>query len=91
MLHFLIDVVSAILVLTGASSPEELGESEIERFQHYAEHPLRINQLSHSRLLSSGLFSAYQVASLEDYRSRSGDILGVTDLGLVDVDRFELV
>ena len=84
MLHFLIDVVSAILVLTGASSPEELGESEIERFQHYAEHPLRINQLSHSRLLSSGLFSAYQVASLEDYRSRSGDILGVTELSLVD-------
>ena len=84
MLHFLIDVVSAILVLTGASSPEELGESEIERFQHYAEHPLRINQLSRSRLLSSGLFSAYQVASLEDYRSRSGDILGVTELGLVD-------
>ena len=84
MLHFLIDVVSAILVLTGASSPEDLGESEMECFQHYAEHPLRINQVSRSRLLSSGLFSAYQVASLEDYRSRSGDILGVTELGLVD-------
>lgn len=84
MLHFLVDVVSAILVLTGASSPEELGESEMERFQHYAEHPLRINQAGRSRLLSSGLFSAYQVASLEDYRSRSGDILGVTELGLVD-------
>lgn len=84
MLHFLVDVVGAILVLTGASSPEDLGESEMERFQQYAEHPLRINQASRGRLLSSGLFSAYQVASLEDYRSRSGDILGVTELGLVD-------
>ena len=83
-MHFLVDLVGAILVLTGASSPEDLGESEIERFQHYAEHPLRINQVSRGRLLSSGLFSAYQVASLEDYRSRSGDILGVTELGLVD-------
>lgn len=83
-MHFLVDLVGAMLVLTGASSPEDLGESEIERFQHYAEHPLRINQVSRGRLLSSGLFSAYQVASLEDYRSRSGDILGVTELGLVD-------
>ena len=84
MLHFLVDVVGAILVLTGASSPEDLGESEMERFQQFAEHPLRINQVSRGRLLSSGLLSAYQVASLEDYRSRSGDILGVTELGLVD-------
>ncbi len=83
-MRFLVDVVSAVLVLTGASSPEELGESEMERFQHYAAHPLRINQVSRSRLLSSGLFSAYQAASLEDYRSRSGDILGVTELALVD-------
>ena len=84
MIRILMDIVNAILILSGASSAEDLSESEMERYSHYAEHPLRINIVSRSRMLSSGLLSAYQVTSLEDYRSRSGDILSVTELGLVD-------
>ena len=84
MTCILIDIVTAILVLSGASSAEDLSESEMERYCHYAEHPLRINIASRSRILASGLMSAYQVASLEDYRRRNGDVLGVLELGLVD-------
>lgn len=74
----------AVLYLSGASSMEELEESELERFEHYREHPLDINSASRSRLLASGLMSHYQVASLLDYRSRAGDVLSLEELSLID-------
>ena len=76
--------VPAMLALTGASCVEELSESELERWQSLSEHPLDLNLASRSRLLSCGLFTPYQVASLMDVRSRSGDILSLTELGLTD-------
>ncbi|MBQ3711624.1 MAG: hypothetical protein II891_04420 [Bacteroidales bacterium] len=84
MKGLLIDLLGAMLALSGAGSPEELSEYEAERFARFAEHPLELNLASRSRLLSSGLFSAYQVAALEEYRQRSGDILSLTELALVD-------
>ena len=75
---------TAFLALTGATGPEESDVSEIERFDHFLRHPLRINLSSRSRLLSSGLLTPYQVASLLDYRAREGDILSVSELALVD-------
>lgn len=80
----LMDLISAILLLAGAGAAEEMSESEMERFYHYAQHPLRINQVPKSRLLSCGLFSAYQVDAIEDYKSRSGDILSLSEFALVD-------
>ena len=62
------DLLGAMLALSGAGSPEELSEYEAERFAHYAEHPIQLNRSSRSRMLSCGLFSAYQVAALEEYR-----------------------
>ena len=59
MKGLLIDLLGAMLALSGAGSPEELSEYEAERFSHYAEHPLELNLASRSRLLSSGLLSAY--------------------------------
>lgn len=76
--------VPAMLALTGASCVEELSESEIERWQSLYEHPLDLNLAGRSRLLSCGLFTPYQVASILDVRSRSGDILSITELGLTD-------
>lgn len=76
--------ITAVLVLTGAGSPEELEEYEIERFERYHQHPLNLNAASRSRLLSSGLFTAYQTASLLDYRAENGDILSFTELSLVN-------
>lgn len=84
MKGLLIDLLGAMLALSGAGSPEELSEYEAERFARYAEHPLELNLASRSRLLSSGLFSAYQVAALEEYRRRYGDVLSLAELALVD-------
>ncbi len=74
----------ALLFLTGASCIEELSEEEIQRYQSLAAHPLDLNRAPRSRLLSSGLLSPYQVASLLDYRSRSGELLSWSELALVD-------
>ena len=79
----LISLIEAVLLLSGAGSPEELAESEMERYEELANHRVCINIAGPARLRSCGLFSEYQVASLEDYMSRSGDILSATELGTV--------
>ena len=77
-------ILAAILLLTGASSAEDLDESTLERFEALEARPLPVNMVPASRLLSSGLFTAYQAASLSDYRSRCGDVLSVEELALID-------
>ena len=72
--------LGAAAFLSGASSLEELDESEAERYSHLRSNPLDINHASRSKLLSSGLLSLFQIASIEDYRSRSGDILSYSEL-----------
>lgn len=76
--------LQAILLLGSVSSAEELDEQTVERFEALRRHPIAINQASAGRLQSSGLFTPYQVASIVDYRSHSGDILSYTELGLID-------
>ena len=71
-------------VLVGETEIEALAISQVERLEHLLAHPLRINELSRSRLLSSGLFSRYQVATLLDWRENEGDILSAGELALVD-------
>ena len=78
------EYIDAVLYLTGASAPEELDAEALERFDALASRPLRINTATEVRLVSSGLFSRYQAASLADYRRLSGDILSVAELALVD-------
>lgn len=75
---------SSVLRITGAGSMEELDESVLERFRSLALHPVDINAAGRSRLLSCGLFTAFQTASLLDYRQRTGDILSLVELSLVD-------
>lgn len=75
---------SAVLIISGASSMEELDESTLERFRDLSLRPIELNGSSRSRLLASGLFNPFQVASLIDWRQRSGDILSYTELGLLD-------
>ena len=76
--------VEEILTLTGETDIEALDVSLAERFAHFRAHPLRINNLSRSRLLASGLLTPYQVATLLDYRSTHGDILSAGELELID-------
>lgn len=78
------NLMKAILYLSGADSEEELDGQEVERFAMLASRPLEINLASRSRMVSSGLMSQYQVASLMDYRSRDGDVLSVSELAAVD-------
>ena len=73
-----------ILALTGAAAIEELEEDEYERLYGLLTAPIPLNSVSASRLQTCGLFTRFQAASLADYRSRSGDILSVSELGLID-------
>ncbi|MBO4566997.1 MAG: hypothetical protein J5695_07200 [Bacteroidales bacterium] len=75
---------SAVLRLTGASVMEDLDESVIERYRALALRPLNLNSAGRSRLLSSGLLTPFQAASLLDYRQRTGDVLSFAELALVD-------
>ena len=74
----------ALLTLTGASCAEELSEDEVQRYQSLAAHPVDLNRAGRSRLLSTGLLTPFQVASLLDYRTRTGAVLSWTELALVD-------
>lgn len=74
----------AVLYLCGASDISEVDQSQFDRFERFADHPLSLNCAPRSRLLSCGLFSSYQVESMLDYRSRNGDILSSRELGMVD-------
>ena len=74
----------AMLALSGASCVEELSEDEIARYLSLAAHPVDLNAAGRSRLLATGLLTPFQVASLLDYRTRSGAVLSWTELGLVD-------
>lgn len=78
------DFEKAVLTLTGAACTEDLDESELEHYQSLAEHPLDLNGAGRARLAASRLLSGYQIASLLDYRSHSGDILSYSELALID-------
>ena len=76
-----IDRIEAFL---GVASDEDLSAEEVERFVDMMRRPLKINLMSRSRLLASGLFTEYQVASILDYRSRNGDIVSMAEFSCVD-------
>ena len=73
-----------ILALTGAGTIEELDEDEYDRLCALLASPIPVNDASAARLQSCGLFTRFQAVSLTDYRSRSGDILSISELALVD-------
>ena len=78
------DGIEAVMRFLGVDSPEELDASEVERLEDFLERPLRVNMVPQSRLVASGLLSPYQAASLEDYRSRHGNVMSYTELAAVD-------
>lgn len=73
------EVLRAAMYLSGAGSEEDLSEVDIEAVE--GARPVVINS---PRLRPGVLLSAYQVASILDYRSRYGDILSISELALVD-------
>ena len=63
---------------------EELSEEDLLRIESLISRPVAINSAGRASLVDSGLFSAYQAASILDYRERMGDILSVAEFALVD-------
>lgn len=73
------EAVKAAMFLNGASSPEEIDEGEVERIQSVFK--VRVNSPGRG---ARAILSEYQLATLEDYRRRCGDILSWEELALVD-------
>ena len=70
-------LLRAALFLTGAADAESLDESVLLRLEALEQRPLALNRASRSRLLSEGILTPYQVASLEEYRHLYGDVLSM--------------
>lgn len=75
------DVLRAALYLGGASTEEELDATLVDRLENLRGRPIRVNKPSRR---ARELLSAYQLASLEDYRRSHGDVLSWEELALVD-------
>ena len=78
------EAVRAALYLTGADGPEALDDRLVDELESFRNHPLPLNRASRARLLESGLLTPYQVATLAEYRSLSGDVLSFAELERVD-------
>lgn len=76
--------IESVMGLSGAVYEEDIPSDEAEKLNELASRPLNINTAPLGRLLSTGLFSKYQAASVADYRSRNGDILSIEELAAVD-------
>lgn len=76
--------VSAIMAFLGVTSIEDADAEEFERLSDMFADPLEINAEGQEKLVSSGLFTRYQAASLTDYRDRHGDVLSLTELAALD-------
>lgn len=74
----------AVLLLSGASSMEELSAEELERYEDLRRKPLDLNRCGRSRLLACGLFTPFQVASILEHRRQGGEILSLTELMLIE-------
>lgn len=70
----------AAAYLCGAGSVEEMEEDELVRYESLHDHPLDINSAPRSRILATGLMSAFQTDQLIEYRRETGDILSLTEL-----------
>lgn len=73
-----------MLKLTGHDSEEQIDAHEVDMLQECLDRPVRINTAGIGRLRSCGLFSAFQAASIIDYRTRHGDIMSLNELSSVD-------
>lgn len=78
------DDIKHIIAFSGVEDVSDLEPDEVERLSDILRNPIKINMSEKGRLLQSGLLSAYQVASLLDYRSRFGDVLSLMELSSLD-------
>lgn len=63
---------------------EEISDEEFERLSEYLLKQMKVNLMSHSELVASGLFTRFQAASVSDYKKRYGQILSLMELASLD-------
>ena len=78
------DEMLKIAEFLGVTSMEDLSDEEVERYADLMRSPLKINVASRSKLLSCGLFTSYQVATLLEHKRRTGMILSISELASID-------
>ncbi len=76
--------IESSMAFSGVVYEEDMGAEQVEEINDLLSRTLKVNYASRDRLLSSGVFTPYQVASLYDYRKRNGDILSFAELAAVD-------
>ena len=76
--------IESSMAFSGVVYEEDMGAEQVEEIEDLLSRTLKVNYASRDRLLSSGIFTPYQVASLYDYRKRNGDILSFAELAAVD-------
>lgn len=76
--------IDSILLFLGCDDLQEVDEEEVERLSSMIENPICINRASIAQLRSSGLFTPYQLAVLDDYRSRHGNVTSMLELSVLD-------
>ena len=76
--------VELIRRIMGIQSVEEADADQVEVLMDILRHPLELNFDGKAKLESSGLFTPFQLASLEDYVTRHGSIMSLTELSSVD-------
>ena len=67
-----------------AKDPEELTDEELEHFSGLIKRNVYLNKAKRDELEACGIFTRYQVASLMDYRDRSGPCLSYLELATLD-------
>ena len=70
--------------LTGENDVENYDPEVLETVYQMENNPVRINSSGISVLESSGLFTPYQLASLDDYRKKHGSVMSLNELACVD-------
>lgn len=71
------------LRLLGLSTAEDLSEEQVETIEHLHLHPLPINYATRQQLVSGGLLTDFQAASIVDYISHNGPVLSLAEFSAV--------
>lgn len=73
-------IEDVIRVISGENDVENYDPEVLEAVYEMKNNPVRINASGISTLESCGLFTPYQLASLDDYRKRHGSVLSLIEL-----------
>lgn len=71
------------LRLLGLSTAEDLSEEQVEMIEYLYLHPLSINYATRQQLVSCGLLTEFQAASIIDYISHNGPVLSLAEFSAV--------